>query len=137
MPPPTPDPVSTSLLSSAGHLGWADFATIIGVVIALLTFLGTLLLKNKGKDTTEGVPHSTEELDQLKAKIKQLQSLAESLDENYTELKKEIRSLEDSLEDFDRTKSKDIRKLESEIEDLKRRMDKIIDLILKLLSDQQ
>ena len=139
MPVPTPDPVNESLASGAGHLGWADFATIIGVVIAFLTFLGTLIVKGKkGKvEVSNDEEDSSVEVDQLKAKIKTLQKLAEELDENYTELKKEIGELEGNLEDLDKTTGKDIAKLEKEIDILKAKMDKIIDLILKLLSDQQ
>ena len=137
MPVPTPDPVNEVMSSGAGHLGWPDFATISVALTTVAALLWKILGKHKEDAPAAPEPQSSSvELELLRSKISQLRTLAEDLDERYTELKKEIRSLEETIEDNDKDTSRSIKKLETDIEDLKRRMDKIIELILKLLSEQ-
>ena len=133
MPTPTPDPVNESISSGiAANLGWADFATIMGSLIAILSFVYALVKGKKvsDSDNSEGAKDDDKETRRsIEAKVRDIKRLTEDLDDSYRELKKEIDSLEDSIDDLDKKTAKDIRRLEE-------KMDKIIDLILKLLSEQ-
>lgn len=129
---PTPDPAAEVMSSgsgSIGRLGWPDFATIIATVISVLAFIWALIRKREGSDS-EGKPTTKEAgMEEFKSKIKNLKELTDDLDDSYKELKKEVSSLEDSLEDLDKKTGKDIRRLEE-------KMDKIIDMMMKLLSEK-
>lgn len=138
--PLAPNPVQEAN-SEASSLTWQDVAALISGLIALLSFLYAMLhKKKKDKHEHEEEPDVEEEnerkiklvrseLDDLQKKCSDLNKLVEELDDRYRDLKKEVASLEDELHDLEKGSSKDVRRLEE-------KMDRIIDMILKFVSEQ-
>lgn len=129
LPVPTPDPVNEANASGGGYLGWPDFATIMGALAVVGGLILAIMKQLKGGSDDDSKKSSG--VDEIKEKLKELRALAESLEEDYDDLKKEVADLKqkaDKSEIVDETTAKDIDKLEKKI-------DRLIDMMLKMLSE--
>lgn len=128
---PLPDPETTKTAIEASSLTWEAFGTIVGTVVAVLGFLAGIIWKifdsRKAKDETKEEEKKDDvEIENLKQKQKETEDLVRKLQEDYNTLKTEIALLKSK----DETTAKDIEKLEGNI-------DRIIDMLLKALSEDR
>lgn len=124
---PLPDPETTKAAVEASSFGWEAFGTIVGTVIAVLGFLWKIFDSKKAKDESrEEEKKDDVEIESLKQRQKETDELVKKLQEDYNHLKTDIAILKSK----DETTAKDIERLEGNI-------DRIIDMLLKALSEER
>lgn len=121
---------------------WPQVTAVLGGISMFLTFIGAWIFKhydsNMPQPTVTGkTEHGAaqdalnhERMSNMKEKIKSLEEIVRALAKDYSDIKTEISSLKTEVDDINNKTYRDIEKLEDKI-------DRLINMMIKLLSEDK
>lgn len=117
--------------------GWPQVTALLGGISMFLTFIGAWIFKhydskapapNEQGSTQDAL--NQERMSNMKEKIKSLEEIVRALAKDYSDIKTEISSLKTEVDDINNKTYRDIEKLEDKI-------DRLINMMIKLLSEDK
>lgn len=119
---------------------WPQVTAVLGGISMFLTFIGAWIFKHyesknpqsavRGEyDVTQDALNQ-ERMSNMKEKIKTLEEIVRALAKDYSDIKTEISSLKTEADDLNNKTYRDIEKLEDKI-------DRLINMMIKLLSEDK